>query len=259
MPARDLFSRIIIGVDGTPESLEAVRQALRLGLPGGKFCLFHAVNIVPALAVSWSAPQVDGELQGEAREALEEAAALAPNAARRLVTGPPVSCLVEEIESQRATLVAVGTHGTSRPAGIALGGVATTMLHEAPCAVLVARQVDQPHLFPQAIAVGVDGSPQSTDAAAVATDLAERFGASLRGIIAAKGKDVDVEAARAALPEVEVDRVRDPLAALTEAAHDVDLLVLGSRGLHGIRALGSVSERVGHRAACSVLVVRGRT
>ncbi|MGE5690058.1 MAG: universal stress protein [Pseudomonadota bacterium] len=27
-------------------------------------------------------------------------------------------------------------------------------------------------------------------------------------------------------------------------------------GLHGLRALGSVSERVAHRAACSVLVVR---
>ena len=111
----------------------------------------------------------------------------------------------------------------------------------------------------QAIAVGGDGSPQSADAAAVATDLAERFGAPLRGIIAAKGKDVDVEAARTALPEVEVDRARDPVAALTEAARDVDLLVLGNRGLHGIRALGSVSERVAHRAACSVLVVRERT
>ncbi len=257
MHARDLFSRIIVGVDGTPQSLEAVRQALRLRLPDGKLCLFHAVNLVPALAVAWSVPQLTDE--GEAREALEEAAALAPDAARRLVTGPPVGCLVQEIESQRATLVAVGTHGTSRPAGIVLGGVATTMLHEAPCGVLVARQVDQPHLFPQAIAVGVDGSPQSTEAAAVAAGLAKRFGASLRGIVAVKGQDVDVEAARAALPEVEVDRARDPVAALTEAARDVDLLVLGNRGLHGIRALGSVSERVAHRAACSVLVVRART
>ena len=37
---------------------------------------------------------------------------------------------------------------------------------------------------------------------------------------------------------------------------DADLLVVGSRGLHGVRALGSVSERVAHRAPCSVLVVR---
>jgi nucleotide-binding universal stress UspA family protein len=37
------------------------------------------------------------------------------------------------------------------------------------------------------------------------------------------------------------------------------LVVLGSRGMHGVRALGSVSERVAHRAASSVLVVKGPT
>jgi nucleotide-binding universal stress UspA family protein len=31
---------------------------------------------------------------------------------------------------------------------------------------------------------------------------------------------------------------------------------MGSRGLHGLRSLGSVSERVAHDAGCSVLVVR---
>jgi nucleotide-binding universal stress UspA family protein len=43
---------------------------------------------------------------------------------------------------------------------------------------------------------------------------------------------------------------------LLDASVESDLLVVGSRGLHGPRALGSVSERVGHRALCSVLVVR---
>ena len=43
---------------------------------------------------------------------------------------------------------------------------------------------------------------------------------------------------------------------LVEASQTVDLLLGGSRGLHGIAALGSTSERVAHRAACSVLIVR---
>jgi nucleotide-binding universal stress UspA family protein len=33
------------------------------------------------------------------------------------------------------------------------------------------------------------------------------------------------------------------------------MLICGRRGLSGIRAVGSVSERVAHRAACSVLLV----
>ena len=42
----------------------------------------------------------------------------------------------------------------------------------------------------------------------------------------------------------------------TAAAESVSLVAVGSRGLTGLRALGSVSERVAHRARCSVLVAR---
>ena len=37
---------------------------------------------------------------------------------------------------------------------------------------------------------------------------------------------------------------------------DCDLVVVGSRGLQGVKSLGSVSERIAHQATCSVLVVR---
>jgi nucleotide-binding universal stress UspA family protein len=47
-----------------------------------------------------------------------------------------------------------------------------------------------------------------------------------------------------------------PVAALVERSRTVDLVVVGSRGLHGVRALGSVSERVAHEAHCTVLVVQ---
>ena len=35
-----------------------------------------------------------------------------------------------------------------------------------------------------------------------------------------------------------------PVEALVNASTESDLVVVGSRGLHGLRALGSVSERV---------------
>lgn len=49
----------------------------------------------------------------------------------------------------------------------------------------------------------------------------------------------------------------DPVVNLVDASIQADLVVMGSRGLHGARSLGSVSERVAHRAHSSVLVVRG--
>jgi nucleotide-binding universal stress UspA family protein len=73
--------------------------------------------------------------------------------------------------------------------------------------------------------------------------------------VALGGKDVDVDAARGQAGDVPlVEDERNPVDALADAG--ADLIVVGSRGLHGVRALGSVSERVAHWARCSVLVVR---
>ena len=48
-------------------------------------------------------------------------------------------------------------------------------------------------------------------------------------------------------------RAADAIAGVGEG---VDLIVMGARGMKGAKALGSVSERVAHKAASSVLVVR---
>jgi nucleotide-binding universal stress UspA family protein len=77
----------------------------------------------------------------------------------------------------------------------------------------------------------------------------------LRAVTVSAGKEGDAEQVRVADPLVEVVDGR-PVDALVAAAAGADLLVVGSRGVHGLRALGSVSERVAHEAACSVLVVR---
>jgi nucleotide-binding universal stress UspA family protein len=55
-----------------------------------------------------------------------------------------------------------------------------------------------------------------------------------------------------------VELVHEAEAALERARSEIDgtIVVLGSRGLHGLAALGSVTERVAHEASGSVLVVR---
>ena len=52
----------------------------------------------------------------------------------------------------------------------------------------------------------------------------------------------------------------DPRQRIVELARakGASLLIMGSRGLGGVRTLGSVSERVAHEAPCSVLVSRPR-
>lgn len=254
-----VFDRIVCGIDGTPESLEAVRQAVALAPPGAAVHLFHAVDLGPALSVAWAAPELAPAMSAEGAQALEDARRLAPGATAHTVEGPPATTLLEELERQHATLVAVGTHGISRAEGILLGTTATRMLHDAPCSVLVARVPEGEGDPVDRILVGVDGSPESRLAAEAALELAGRLGAAVSGLVALSGKEVHLDSARELVADLEVDRVRSPVEALVTAAEGADLLVVGSRGLHGLPALGSVSERVAHQAPCSVLVVRPRS
>jgi nucleotide-binding universal stress UspA family protein len=128
------------------------------------------------------------------------------------------------------------------------------VVHKAPCSVLVARNAGRQ--FPRRIVVGVDGSPESAAAYAAARRLAERFGAELRPLAAQGGEAIDRARVGTIVDGVYEEPAEEPVQALVAAAGDADLVVLGSRGLHGLASLGSVSERVAHRADCSVLIVR---
>ena len=191
----------------------------------------------------------------DAEDALRSAKEQLPSARTMVVHDLPAHALIDEITRVQSTLVAVGSHGQGRVAGALAGSTATRLVHDAPCSVLVARKMRD--RFPRRIAVGVDGSPQSATAYAAARYLAGRFDGELTVVVAEGGQPLDL----AGVWLIAGDRFRtipgEPVPVLAAASVDVDLLVLGSRGMHGLNSLGSVSERVAHRAECSTLIVRG--
>lgn len=253
----EIFQRVVCGIDASDAGTEAARQAARLAEPEGSLVLVTVEDPSIAVHAGWQMAAVVEELAVEARTAVRrgsEAVAGIHPVETRLLEGDPLHCLLAEVERRRATLAVVGTHGHSRVVGIALGSVTTHLLHEAPCSVLIARPPRTGLRWPASIVVGVDGSPESALAAGAARELAARLDLTAR-FIAATGDRVDLDAARAIAPELEElpARVLDELHVLSEHA---GLVVVGSRGLRGVAALGSVSERVAHEALCSVLVVR---
>jgi nucleotide-binding universal stress UspA family protein len=254
-----MFERVVCGVDGSPESLVAVDQAACLVDPMGQLVLAAVAEASLAVHAGWAATPAYDQILAEARTALHVAHEVAPGAEDFFLEGSPGESLLDTARREAADLLAVGTHGTPRAIGILLGSVATLMVHEAPCSVLVAREPADQHSFPRSICIGVDGSACSAQAATAARVLRERVGAALTFIGACGGKNLDLQAVRAVAPDTHIDH-RPPVEALVARAAetDADLLVVGSRGLHGAAALGSVSERVAHQAACSVLVVRER-
>ena len=257
---RRVFSRVLVGIDGSQQALEAARQAAILEDVDGELTLLAAWDIAHGLGGTGTRipHYYDEELQRTSAEKSLGAANdyVAPYAAAvaKLVRGTPVRELLKEIDRCEDSLVAVGSSGMGRLRGIVEGEVTSEMVHRAPCSVLVARAAEAE--FPRTVVVGVDGSIGSADAYAAARYLSERFGAELRAVVALGGKSVNEHLAEV-ITDGEHDHSGDPpVQTLLSAAESADLVVVGSRGLHGMRALGSVSERVAHNAACSALIVR---
>jgi len=256
---KGVFARVLVGIDGSPEALEAARQACVLA--EGRVALLAAYDIAAALVggtgLSVPAYYDEGSLLSSAENALEEASreveGLA-DAGRRVVRGTSWGELLREVERSQHTLVAVGSHGQGRLRGIILGSTATELIHKAPCSVLVARTAGPD--FPRRIVAGVDGSPESAAAYGVARHLSERLSAELWPVVAHGGEGVDKQLVAQIVDSHHEDLPDEPVPALVSAATDADLVVVGSRGLHGLKSLGSVSERVAHEAHCSTLVVR---
>ena len=254
-----LFRKVVVGVDPSAESVEAARQAAILAGAEGEVVLVAVWTQPPPIIGGVGAPatyQPEGDAERAAAEDAIEAArtALSPREITAVVVcGTAWERLLHVAADEKATAVVVGSHGTGRARGILIGSTATEVVHKASCSVLVARKAGG--RFPARIVVGVDGSEESAAAYAAAATLAGRLGAEARPLVA-RGKGVDGAAVARIVGSHEA-RPDEPVRALAAASAEADLLVVGSRGLRGPRALRSVSERVAHAAHCSTLIVRG--
>lgn len=213
-------------------------------------------------------------------EALRQAAAIAaPKPAPRCLTvhekeGTGISADGNYVSdrllaaSEGRDLLAIGCHGGSRLGGMMLGGIATQVAHRANVPLLIARHTADED-FPRDVLLASDGSPGSWVAMELAARLARARGSSLQVVYVPNGhperyrelfKQVDEIERLTGMAPLFLDTPGDPARRIAEAARAAQssLVVIGKRGRHGLKSLGSVSERVVHRAPCSVLVVPPR-
>jgi nucleotide-binding universal stress UspA family protein len=259
------FASIVCGIDGCRPSQEAARQAAILTDPGATL-VYVAVSSETGVGPTARATITHEHAREYLRDARDAARELGVSAA--LVDEHGVDAAQRLLEfSDKQDLLAVGIQGHSRAGGIMIGSVATAALHRAHIPVLVARRPPQGVEFPARIVVASDGTPMSDAAVELTARIAARHGSQV-GIIGARDHEAPFQPGLAEhAAEISIATGHDPVIldapgaphhAVVAAARDFDasLLVTGSRGLSGVAALRSVSERVAHSAPCSVLVVR---
>jgi nucleotide-binding universal stress UspA family protein len=259
------FEHILCAVDGSRGSKVAVEQALTLAGPAGvTFIAVTDVRGSGAMHMATLGPQHAEEALARAEAAAKDAGVETSSILRH--ADDVRDALLEQ--ARRYDLLVLGTHGAKRRAGVLLGDIAATALHRSPVAVLLARPAPFGNSFPAGVLLATDGSPSTHTAAEAAAGIARRHGASITLLHAGFGAPdvrrglVEQQALLAGRTGVEPPILELPGSVahvIVETAHDLSasLILIGSRMLTGIRSLGSVSERVGQTAPCSVLVLRG--
>jgi nucleotide-binding universal stress UspA family protein len=145
-----VFTRIVVGTDGSDTAAEAVRQAVDLAkLAGARLSIVSAYAPVPQRKVKDQLREAPADVQYEIgpREdvnlVLDGAAAAARQEGIEVQTHPvegdPVEAILSVAEETKADLIVVGNKGMTGARRFLLGSVPNNISHHAPCSVIIVR------------------------------------------------------------------------------------------------------------------------
>jgi nucleotide-binding universal stress UspA family protein len=275
--ADPMFADVLCAIDGKEGGFRSVEHAAALTGTQGHLT-FLAVTSFRSEG-GYRGPAIG---PGQATEILEQAADIARGAGVPFTKevdprSPPARVILDW--SARYDLLALGAPASSWPAKLLSVGVGDAALGGFTNALLVARPLAGERQFGDRIVVASDGSEASSALVDLVARLARPHGSHVT-LVHALGRESPIRRGRtreqeqtlqeqlqklertlaAGTCELQIKPGR-PANAIVSAANDADasLVVMGSRRLDGLRAMGSVSRRVAHQARCSVLLVPPET
>lgn len=283
-----MFSRIVVGIDGTDGGRDALALAKQLADDQTEI---FVVSVFPHKRTP-SRGSVGGYekiLREESEKLLAQVIAGDDRCRPRAIADASPSRALHEIAAvEQADLIVVGSCHRGVVGRVLLGDASRGTLHGAPCAVAIAprnHSFGSPGRPLSTIGVAFDGSPESEEAVNFAESLAREVGAGLKLMTVAEGPAAFAPQYAYAYDWTEIaganrklaqERIADlaadidvpvqtkvveglPGSALERFSEETDLLIAGSRGRGAFRQaiLGSTTSRLAHHSACPLIVVAG--
>ena len=138
------MKRIVIGIEGSPDSMRAAEVGLELGRGLGASVTFVCARIppTPLLDVPFSQNDLEAEI-AHAREvvgeAMSKAAAAAVTADYEILDGAAADAILRVAESHDADLIVVGSRGLGTVQSAIFGSVSKELVTHARRPVLVVK------------------------------------------------------------------------------------------------------------------------
>jgi nucleotide-binding universal stress UspA family protein len=260
-----LFGNVLCAVDGKPGGFVAVEQAAALAGPHGHLTLLVVTSF--RSEGEYRSPAIG---PAEATRILERATQIAHEAGVASTVEadpatPPAQVILDW--SARHDLLALGAPATSWLGGMFIASVGDTALGAFTTPLLVTRATPAEGRVADRILVASDGREGSDELVELGRRLARSRNADVmlmhatgyesharRHRVEEQGRRLEI--ASPGMSEVRVERghAHDVIVGMAESV-GASLVVMGSRRLDGMRAIGSVSRRVVHEAHCSVLIL----
>ncbi len=145
-----MFTRIVIGTDGSETAAQAVRQAIELAkMSGASLEIVSAYLSVPQERLREESAEVPGDVahgvgpREEVNATLDNAAGAARDDGLEVNThareGDPADSILDVAEETGADLIVVGNKGMTGTKRFLLGSVPNKVSHHAPCGVYIVR------------------------------------------------------------------------------------------------------------------------
>lgn len=287
------MSRILVPIDFSAQSIQAVRFALAYAKDKHELTLLHAIPPFPSRNVVRKLGQksVEDFQLDEAREDLKKFLTLVEESEvpykLEIEFGEPHEVIAKHAKDDHVAIV-MGTHGYGRMTGFLLQSVSYPTIHDVQIPVFLISEETDSSRFPwKKVLITVDGSEQAKDAAKKAIEMSRELeGISFTlltavtppvayaGIYGVGWEDTATlenwgretiqpceelfEAAQ--IPYESKVIIGDPASLIRETAKTdgIDLIVLGHHGLGGIAGtlLGSVTFKTIHRTETPLLIVK---
>jgi len=139
-----MIKRILVPVDGSKYSMDAIKYAIRLcKLTNAKILLMHCRRKIPSLLGEPFYQQALTKVITESEELLAPFAEILSKEGiefdQRIFEGRPGEKICEVAKLENIGLIVMGSRGRSDLEGLFLGSVAHRVLQSSPCPVLIVR------------------------------------------------------------------------------------------------------------------------